>query len=181
MGLPFLFTREHTHKSTQVNLNLDYYPSHTVLHPYSAAYLLYFFLSHAFLSSTHWLSLLTPLTPSLTLLCILFFLSPTLTLSHSPTQSITHSFISFFLSPTHSLSLSLPHCLRHSPSTASSPYFLDEWGCSASSPWLLHPAHSTQVGLFTLLYFTLLCFTLLCFALLFHAVESAGSFCHNAL
>ena len=30
-------------------------------------------------------------------------------------------------------------------STTLSPHFLDEWGSSAASPWLLHPAHSEQV------------------------------------
>ena len=30
-----------------------------------------------------------------------------------------------------------------------SPHYLDEWGCSASSPWLLHPTHSTQSEIFS--------------------------------
>ena len=42
----------------------------------------------------------------------------------------------------------LYHCISFNfffISATGSPQWLDEWGCSASSPWILHPTHSTQV------------------------------------
>ena len=39
------------------------------------------------------------------------------------------------------------HGQQHAPTL--SPHYLDEWGCSATSPWLFHPTHSTQAETFS--------------------------------